>query len=848
MSIISAVMGAVAASSELLPLNFTSVSAYPTSGDEGDTINITPIAENFRGQTVYWTVVYGPDVSSSNFTASTGTYVVSGSSSNFYVSTIADSITQGHAWTFGINLGTTVGGSDLWTGTNTMVTINDTSLDPALVLDLDPANLDVFWTDTSGMHNDASITGIVPSGDNGGVFGFDGAASYANVPTLTTSTFGSVSVSAWINPSSIGSDQVIISKELTYKLMISADGRIAWMVKSAAGGSWTTTIFAAAGLVTTSTWSHVAATVDSNATKIYINGVLAETGSGLTLGTNDKRVVIGASDDNGTTVSGYYGGRIGEVMLWNYGTTATQVQSYYANTINRYIPQIPAFDFYNPPPSPADWPDATTSSVIATIVGSYSYDSAFGGGVVFNGDPDQYIEVQGVNYIDNTFTISMAAKLNITGSHYSPVFDGSSNDRTGTDIWANFWGDLGVGTQGETAHGNPGTVDGATVAWWDFVYSGDSVKAYKNGVEIISGTLPQPNTGWHSNLRIGNEYNQSGNVMAGTFYRIKYVKSALTAVQILDQYNSIASTYSLTPIPQSLSFNGTQYQDLHINGNTSDWALGTNGTIEWWQKTYKNSMDYTPGNFNGGIITQGNQGGSGGIDIFAAGGNIAMILGAGGASPYVVEPSTSTWVHVALSFATNPGNNNVGINHVYFNGVEQSLNNTSVALSNITDRLNIGSRVPNANYQNFTGKIFNLHISTATLYTDTFTPMIRTATTTGTVLLLSYTNPLVDLSYYELNNVTVFTAGGSYGGGERYLYIAVSSYPNLDKQVQIGNIIADHANTATFTTVKASVFLSDPDYWGIPITSLTFYASHIDISGSRHATTGTVTLSTDAPV
>jgi hypothetical protein len=95
----------------------------------------------------------------------------------------------------------------------------------------------------------------------------------------------------------------------------------------------------------------------------------------------------------------------------------------------------------------------------------------------------------------------------------------------------------------------------------------------------------------------------------------------LTAGQILDQYNSIASTYSLTPIPQSLSFNGTQGQPLFVNGNTGDWALGTSGTIEWWEKISSTASSYY-GNFNGGILVQGNQGtglGANGIDIFAAG-------------------------------------------------------------------------------------------------------------------------------------------------------------------------------------------------------------------------------------
>ena len=113
-------------------------------------------------------------------------------------------------------------------------------------------------------------------------------------------------------------------------------------------------------------------------------------------------------------------------------------------------------------------------------------------------------------------------------------------------------------------------------------------------------------------------------------------------------------------------------------------------------------------------------------------------------------------------------------------------------------------------------------------------------------MLLDYTNPLVDLSYYEINNVPVTTTGG--GGGYQNIYIPVSGYPNLDKQVQIGNIITNSSNGSSSTTVLASVFLSDPDNWGIPMTNPTFYAGYVNFSGARHTTTGTVTLTTDAPV
>jgi hypothetical protein len=642
MSIISAVMGAAAASDSGAPPPPTptyTLTPAANSVNEGASLTFTVGGTNIPNGTYYWTV--GADIAGiSDFDAINGTVSVTGNSGTFSITPTADDTTEG-AETFTVSVrSVSITGTILVT--STAVTINDTSRNTqtaALVLDLDPISLvgtgfGSQWDDTSGLSNTADLNNYTYSSDNDYIIIFNSTSTYATVPTLTTSTFDSVSVGAWIKPSSIGSDQVIISKELIYKLMISADGRIAWMVKNYADGNWTTTIFAAAGLVTTSTWSHVAATVNTASTNIYINGALAQTGSGLSLGVNNKRVAIGASDDNGVTLSGYYGGSMGRVEMWNYAITATSVLSY---------------------------------------------------------------------------------------------------------------------------------------------------------------------------------------------------------------YNSTAARYGQSPVIQSLLFNGTQGQPLFVNGNTGDWALGTNGTIEWWQKTSKNSNDFG-GNFNGGIIVQGNSGGSGGLDIFNAGGFLDVGLGGGGVQPYVTEPNTGTWVHVALSFAPNPSNLNVGLNHVYFNGVEQSLNNTSVALSNSTDTLRLGNRVPGANYQNWTGQISNLHISTATLYTDTFTPMIRTTATTGTVLLLDYYNPTVDLSYYELNNVAVASGNGA------YLYISTSTYPNLINQIQIGNTVVAN-NTSTTVLVTGQVFLADPSNWGVPhSTGLIYVPATVNFSGARHTTTGTVTLTTDAPV
>jgi len=203
---------------------------------------------------------------------------------------------------------------------------------------------------------------------------------------------------------------------------------------------------------------------------------------------------------------------------------------------------------------------------------------------------------------------------------------------------------------------------------------------------------------------------------------------------------STTTTTTAAPILKSLSFNGTQGTQLDILGTTTDWALGLNGTIEWWQK----GIDTTSngGSWNGGIISQGaGAGADNGIDIYQVNG---MSLGLGANNSAWPEPTAGEWAHLAAVLVPSGGG---AFAKLYINGVLQTqLQGYSDSnLRNAADILHIGCRITDVNYQNWTGLITNLHINTQTLYTGNFTPIVRTTPIAGTVLLLDVTNPLVDI-------------------------------------------------------------------------------------------------------
>jgi hypothetical protein len=223
--------------------------------------------------------------------------------------------------------------------------------------------------------------------------------------------------------------------------------------------------------------------------------------------------------------------------------------------------QVAEFDFINPPSGSTTW-TSNINNVTASINGTYSYDNTYGGGITFaDGGLGKFILINGINTAVTSFTISMAvdASKSAGSNHYNVFFDGSTNNRGAEDsgrnsIWAMIWTNINFGKQccsSGSGQWASGAVHSTTrVAWYDFVYSGSTVTVYINGVLYQTATMDASNSGWNSPLMVGNEYGTAvaiyqGNSMIGTFYRIKYQKTALNQAGILSQYNSVKATYGL---------------------------------------------------------------------------------------------------------------------------------------------------------------------------------------------------------------------------------------------------------------------------------------------------------------
>ncbi len=326
------------------------------------------------------------------------------------------------------------------------------------------------------------------------------------------------------------------------------------------------------------------------------------------------------------------------------------------------LPQIVEFDLMNAPSVGSTWTDAT-SGVTATIAktadanNAWTTTATYGGGITFDENSKGYIEIPGVNTADNSFTISIAGDFSYHPNHYAVFYDGSSLDRTTYNIWANIWGELFVGTGQESKYASTpsqsGKINLTGVSWWDFVYDGTSVKTYRDGNLILSGTLGSANLGWRSKLRFANEYNIPGNSMLGTWYRIKYNKTPLDQAAVSTQFNAVRSTYG--GLTGSIQFNGSNQYLQYPGAMGVPVCWSNNFTMEMWvyptksigQQTFVSNLYSTNGIY------------------FGTGNDLYPIVNIDGSTTgqltSTIPLTLNAWNHVALTRQSG-GNWNIYVN------------------------------------------------------------------------------------------------------------------------------------------------------------------------------------------
>jgi Concanavalin A-like lectin/glucanases superfamily len=308
-----------------------------------------------------------------------------------------------------------------------------------------------------------------------------------------------------------------------------------------------------------------------------------------------------------------------------------------------------AFDFVNPTQSggivSSTWTDSI-NGIVATIQGSPTYDSNYGGGINFTEAIPTWVDVPISRNGTGGFTISMAATVPQSAAHYVPLFAGNTVSRTGNYIYSRKWTTFETGTIASGVIGL--NLDMGKLAWYDFVYNGTSITLYRNGRLLSSGTLSAANQGWLNPLRFGADESTPGNTMAtGALYRMKHQTTALNATQISTQFETVRSTYGGGPLAGSLSFPGgvagTRMLDL-----STGFTLGSGSyTVEGWFQLPDFNNQYA---LFGANASAGDGNGMMNLIVGSSTSIFSDKNGGGGSVTYTVPTmSANTWYHFALT-------------------------------------------------------------------------------------------------------------------------------------------------------------------------------------------------------
>ncbi|RKQ94073.1 all-beta uncharacterized protein [Solirubrobacter pauli] len=251
--------------------------------------------------------------------------------------TVTPSITGLAAGTYAANV--TV------TATTSGATGSPKTIPVTLTVAAAPSNLVGAWgfdetsgtsaTDASGRGNTGTVDGATRStaGRFGGALSFDGVNDRVNVPDanvldLTTG----MTLEAWVRPTTIGGAwRTVLIKEqpsdLIYALYAddTSSRPAAHVFTSADRG------IAGPGTMPTNVWTHLAATYDGSALRVFVNGVQAASSSI----SGSIRTSTGVLRIGGNAVWGeWFSGLIDEVRIYNRALTATELQSDMATPIS----------------------------------------------------------------------------------------------------------------------------------------------------------------------------------------------------------------------------------------------------------------------------------------------------------------------------------------------------------------------------------------------------------------------------------------------------------------------------------------------------------------------------------
>jgi hypothetical protein len=175
------------------------------------------------------------------------------------------------------------------------------------------------WTTSCNTTDDVLVTLELCN-----VVNFDGIDDNINFKNKFSLDSGHFSIEAWVKSNATnGNTQTILSKHISPTATNGYDLRI---VNNLISFNWNNNSITATHSIDTNRWYHIAVTFDGTNYKLYIDGILDKTTSGVNPTSNSIDFIIGAMSQNTYTPYNYFNGWIDELRIWNTELTVDQIR------------------------------------------------------------------------------------------------------------------------------------------------------------------------------------------------------------------------------------------------------------------------------------------------------------------------------------------------------------------------------------------------------------------------------------------------------------------------------------------------------------------------------------------
>ena len=532
-----------------------------------------------------------------------GLKYVSGKRISFYISEQGD-VGSGDAGSYG--------------GTSGIVSTN-------IVLDLNTTLTNSYggsgttWTDLSGQGNNATLfNSPTYSSDEGGYLDFDGTNDYATFDAGSDTAFGTGNFTVEIWASFVGEgsfyfiDSRNSSQTTNWAFYVNSEEMSIWFTGS--GSKFYNDSSVPVWNTGENGWNHIVFSREgtgSNEFKIYINGQHLSSATDTTDYSNSSsEVSIARRYSN----SEFLDGKLSQLRIYKgKGLTASEVLQNYLATGSNYFGDIvttglvlhlDASNNMSYSGSGTTWTDISGQGNNFTLTNGPTYTSSDGGAIVFDGTNDYAVSATNASFFafgtSNDYSYGAWVKVDTTAQNES-IFSCSTGEGgvTANSFQLDF--ENATGRIRHVFRHTSGQIISYTSTdvgtGWFYVMvvndrSEDELKMYFNGslIDTESNTAFGTDTDVHnfssssdSNgvFRIGTNRGEASFIDGSIAQVHIYKGKALTASEVLQNYNATKSNYTLITTNLVLHLDATNSSSYSGSGTTWTDLSGNNyhGTL-----------------------------------------------------------------------------------------------------------------------------------------------------------------------------------------------------------------------------------------------------------------------------